>query len=151
MATVTIRLVTEHDPVSDIIRAETWCTYSHVEFVLDDGTTLGAHASGGVAIRPIDYAKFTAEQRFTLHVADEQKAAILGYAHAQVGKPYDFLDIVGILTHRDWRSPKRWICSELVAAAFEKGGFPLLNAGEAVNRITPRDIYLSPYLIGCKS
>ena len=147
MTSITIRFVTEQDPISKAIRDVTWAPFSHVEFVLDDGSTLGAHASGGVKIRPIDYAVFSNEERYRVAVTDEQKAVIVAYALAQVGKPYDFGDILGILVHRDWRKDDRWICSELVAACFEKA-MPLLHAADHVNRISPRDVYLSPYLIG---
>lgn len=151
METIIIRFVTESDPVSASIRAFTWSNFSHVEFILDDGTALGAHAKGGVAIRPIDYAKFTNEERYKILVSPEQKRDILAYAHSQVGKPYDYTDIIGIVLHRDWRAEDHWICSELVAAAFEKGGLPLLYAPiDKVNRITPGDVYLTPYIIGCR-
>ena len=120
MESISIRFVTEKDVISQAIRGVTWSAFSHVEFVLDDGTTLGAHASGGVAIRPIDYDVFSNEERYRIAVTAEAKAAILAYAHAQVGKPYDFTDIAGIMLHRDWRNEDRWICSELVTACFEK-------------------------------
>lgn len=148
MADITIRFVTESDPVSLAIRLETWSQFSHVEFILDDNTALGAHAKGGVKIRPIDYAKFTNEERYKLTVTDQQKTDILDFAHKQVGKPYDFTDIAGILFHRDWRTEDKWICSELVASAFEHGGFPLLYAPiKFVHRISPAQLYLSPYLL----
>lgn len=146
---ITIRFITESDCISDAIRVETWCAFSHTEFVLEDGTLLGAHAKGGVQIRAADYCRPSDEEQYKLPVSEVQKEAILAYARLQVGKPYDFTDIVGILAHRDWRCDDKWICSELVAAAFEQGGFSLLNSPiKQVNRISPRDVYLSPYLIG---
>lgn len=147
MPHITIRFVTANDPVSIAIRMETWGKFSHVEFILDDGTTLGAHADGGVAIRPLNYAKFTEQHWYSIPVTEEQKIAIMAFAHEQVGKPYDFTDIAGILFHRDWRSDDSWICSELVAAAFEKG-LPLLHIPDKdVNRVTPGGLYQTPYLI----
>lgn len=149
---VQIRFVTTGDLISELIRLQTWSSWSHVEFILDDGTTLGAHAKGGVLIRPIDYDKFTAEKRYSIDVGSfDVKKAIMDYAHSQIGKPYDFSDIMGMLARRDWRKEDHWICSELVAACFEKGGFPLLHAGQMVNRISPRDLYLSPYLNDAKT
>lgn len=151
MANIIIRFVTQEDVESIAIRAYTWCAFSHVEFVLDDGTTLGARTdhNPGVQIRPINYAKFSNEERYNIPVTDEQKAIIMAFAHAQVGKPYDVKDIFGIFTHRDWRDDGSWICSELVTAAFEKGGVYLLNSqSEYVNRVTPADDYLSPMLRG---
>ena len=141
-ATIRIRFVTEDDLVSALIREKTWCDYSHVEFVLDDGTTLGAHFDGGVRIRPADYAKFTKIAEFAVSMTVEQKFAIMSFAQAQIGKAYDTGAIAGVLLHRDWRDADRWFCSELVAAAFEHA-VPLLSVRESVNRIVPRDLLLS--------
>jgi uncharacterized protein YycO len=141
MATLTIRLVTSNDIISALIRDKTWCAYSHVEFILDDGTTLGAHADGGVRIRPIDYAVFTAVKVITITVTEEQKAAVLAFAHAQVGKAYDMGAIAGIVLHRDWRNADKWFCSELVVAALEQGNV-IHRIADNVDRIVPRDVLI---------
>lgn len=143
---VRIRFVTEDDLVSRMIRVQTWCEFSHVEFVLDDGTTLGAHFSGGVRIRPANYSQFTKIAVFDVPVTAEQKATILGFANAQLGKGYDTEAIAGLVSHHDWRNPDKWFCSELVTAAFEQA-FPLLHVPNSVNRITPRDVLLSVLLL----
>lgn len=149
MAKITIRFVTEKDFISAAIRLETWSSFSHVEFVLDDGTTLGARSDGGVQIRPLGYTKFASEEWYQIEVTDAEKKAILDAARAQVGKKYDYSDIMGILFRRDWRAQDKWICSELVAYCFEKGGLPLVHAPlNRVNRITPGILYLSPWLDG---
>lgn len=142
LATIKIRFVTEDDLISAMIRLHTWCDYSHVEFVLDDGTTLGAHYDGGVRIRPANYATFTRIDEFVVPMTVEQKFTIMSFAQAQIGKGYDTGAIAGVLLHRDWRNPDKWFCSELVAAAFEQA-MPLLNVNEGVNRIVPRDLLLS--------
>lgn len=143
MEKIFIRLVTQEDIVSFLIREKTFCDYSHVEFVLDDGTTIGAHSSGGVAIRPSNYAKFTKVAKFAVSVTPEQKAAILAFAHAQVGKGYDYGAIASDLLSKDLHSRGKWDCSELVVAAFAAGGAPLLRMSETIDRYTPRDILLS--------
>jgi hypothetical protein len=51
----------------------------------------------------------------------------LQWALTQAGKPYDFSAICGIAFDRDWRGSRRWFCSELIAAALEVVGSPLLN------------------------
>lgn len=141
-ASVRLRFVTEDDLVSALIREKTWCDYSHVEFLLDDGTTLGARSSGGVQIRPTDYAKFSKIRVFSVACTVEQKFQIESFAKAQVGKAYDTGAIAGLLAHRDWRDPDKWFCSELVAAAFELA-VPLLRIPDSVDRVTPRDLLLS--------
>lgn len=144
---ITIRFVTEDDLVSALIRDKTWCDYSHVEFVLDDGSTLGAHFDGGVAIRPADYSKFTKLQLFVIPCTPEQKEAILYFANFQLGKPYDTEAIAGMVAHRDWSDEGKWFCSELVTAAFHYGGLPLIRVPDNVDRITPRDLLLSVRLL----
>lgn len=145
MAFITLRFTAESDLVSASIRFKTWCGFSHCEFVLDDGTTLAARSSGGVAIRPLNYAKFSQVAYYTVEVTDAEKKAILDFARAQLGKGYDFEAIAGVVVHRDWRSKDRWFCSELVAAAFEVAK-PLVNVSPNVDRIVPRDILLSTLL-----
>jgi uncharacterized protein YycO len=138
MAILTIRFVTSNDIISALIRDKTWSDYSHVEFILDDGTTLGAHADGGVRIRPADYAVFTATKVIHLTVTDQQKAAVLTFATAQVGKPYDMDAIAGIVAHRDWRNSDKWFCSEIVTAALESGNV-IKPIAMNIDRIVPRD------------
>jgi uncharacterized protein YycO len=145
-ATIRIRFVTEDDLVSALIRQHTWCEYSHVEFVLDDGTTLGAHFSGGVAIRPANYAKFTRVAEFVVLTTVARKLTIMSFAHAQVGKDYDCSAIAGDLMHRDWRDDAKWFCSELVTVGFEQAD-PILAPRVGVNRIVPRDLLLSLRLL----
>ena len=127
------------DPISWAIRFSTrsWC--SHVEFVLDDGSTLGAHAAGGVLHRPYAHNPRGHVERYTAPMID----AAYEVALTQVGKRYDFSAITGIALDRNWRDPSRWFCSELVAAAFESVDAPLLNPAAQVWRITPRDLLLS--------
>jgi len=150
METIIIRFIAESDPVSFAIRQQTWSEFSHVEFCLDDGTFLGAHAVGGVQIRAANYCTPSKEERYAIPVSAEQKVAILGAAHSQIGKPYDFALIAGDLLHRDWRCMDHWDCSEGLTWCFEQGQKPLLHAGYHINRITPRDVYLSVWLGGNK-
>lgn len=177
MSTVEIRLVTETtdtfagikvpDIISMGIRDLTWSQYSHVEFVLDADwnspallrlaaiynnrkgldLTIGARHSDGVQIRPSDYEAYPLDDRFLVEVTPEQKQTLIKFVLAQVGKPYDTSAILGILAHRDWRRQDSWFCSELVTAAFEAAGAPILYVPSHVNRITPRDTSLSIKLV----
>jgi uncharacterized protein YycO len=139
---ITLQLVTSSGWGSALIRWRTWSDYSHVDFVLPDGKLLGARSEGGVQIRPANYENFTKLAQYQI----EAPQAVLDYAQQQIGKPYDMRSIINFGLHRDWREDDSWFCSELVAASFEHGGFPLLNIEESVSRVSPRDITLSPYL-----
>jgi len=96
-----------------------------------------------VKVRPANYATFTYK---VLATADIPEQPVLDYALSQIGKPYDWRAIVNFGFHRDWRSPDSWFCSELVAWACEAAGYPLLNPAEPHDRVTPRDLMLSPLL-----
>jgi len=144
---ITIRFVAENDLVSRGIRlAEYGFWATHVETLMPDGTLLGAHASGGVQARPNDYDKgrFSRQLFVPIPATPEQTDAFHTFLRAQIGKPYDFEAIVGIVAQRDWRDDKAWMCSELVAAGLcqdKVGIFPPHLATE-FNHVTPRDLLL---------
>ena len=108
---------------------------SHVEFLID-GKTIGARSDGGVQVRDINH--YTTDYRFKADCTDEQYDTAVAFLMAQVGKPYDFLDILGIMADRDWHDPNRWICSELWAAVMEAGGI-IKKLESAIQHVTPQD------------
>lgn len=139
---ITLQFVTQADQVSRLIRWFTWGDFSHVDVVLEGDYLLGAHFEGGVQIRPPTYATWTACERRVVHGVT---ADFLPWLHQQVGKPYDWAAIFGLLWRTDhWQCEDRWFCSELVAAAFTFTGVPVI-LGEPW-RISPRDLMLSPLL-----
>lgn len=94
---------------------------------------------GGVQVRPANYAPFTIKQRYQADAPD----SVLAYALSQVGKPYDSRGIINFGLHsRSWHDDKAWFCSELVAAAFDQAGVPLVLVPDN-KRVTPRDLTLS--------
>lgn len=146
-ASVKLRFITEAGIESSFIRWWTWGQWSHVDYVMPGGQSfLGARLNGGVQIRPFDYCtpknQMTAE--FWMPAANAQKwqDALV----SQLGKPYDWLAIVGIGVRRDWRNSKKWFCSELIQWASEEAKHPLLDAGPDVYRITPRDLALAVHV-----
>jgi uncharacterized protein YycO len=145
---VCVRYVDSHGLISEAIKLETWSPFPHVEIMTQDGLgAFGSRSSGGVQIRHPDYEVFTKEERYWVEVDDAQGAEAWEWAHRQVGKPYDYTDIAGILFHQDWRSEGHWICSDLVARFFEKAGSPLLRINERIGRVTPGMTYLSTKLV----
>lgn len=159
MPQIKLRFVTCSDPISFLIRKETDCAYSHVEFVLDEewadlpmhadpiDLTLGAHLDGGIKLRPLNYANFSACEYATVECTAEQKQAATKSAVACIGSPYDVADIAGILFHQNWTEKGHWICSVFVAEKLINAGICILRvAPNVVPSITPRDVYLSPAL-----
>lgn len=140
---VRLFLSTQPGFVSEVIRRGTNCDYSHAGFIdLDTRRTFSAMCDGkGVTWRDPD-----PNAKLLILSALGQDAA-LSKALTQEGKPYDELDIAGIVLGRDWETPGAWICDKLVFWAFEQNNAPLVNPGFIpLEHLTPRDILLSPYV-----
>lgn len=146
---IKLRFIQENNIGSWAIRFWTWSPWSHVEFLIDNIDNLPAGylsaREDGVQLRPLDYCKPTKEIFGTINCSSEIAAKVLDFAISQIGKPYDFTALLSFVIHRDWLEPDSWICSELVAASFAQAEYPLLDAFE-LNRISPRDIMLSPLI-----
>jgi uncharacterized protein YycO len=139
-----LQLVTERfDPISAAIRFSTRSSVSHAEFVdPTTGSTFGARCTGVKWRSAHASRRYTRVLRYTAPRIDQA----FRWALTQAGKSYDFSAIGGIALDRNWRDSRRWFCSELLAAAFEAAGSPLLNPSANVWRITPRDLLLSMQL-----
>jgi uncharacterized protein YycO len=71
---------------------------------------------------------------FEVHTTKKQNKIIEDFLVSQIGKKYDWLAIFGFVLHttKEGRKQyKRWICSELVFAAFQKAGINLLERIDA--------------------
>ncbi len=106
---IRLRFSTAFTPADCFVRFATRSSYSHVDFITDNGL-LGSRPAGGVMVRPFEY-----EPAMVLR-ADADPEPVLTAVRSQLGKPYDFTAVVGqLLFARDWASTARWFCSELVA------------------------------------
>lgn len=98
-----------------------------------------AAAFHGVRVRPLaDLLAASSKHRIVEMPGDPYK--VITAARSQIGKPYDWLGVLGIGLHRNWQADDSWFCSELVAWAFEAAGSPLFRAPHW--RITPQDLFL---------
>lgn len=117
-----------------------WC--SHVDFILPDGSLLGAVPSKGVILQPATDREFFA--RAEEYIVDAPASAI-EYAVSQLGKPYDWSGVFSFLfPERDWQDDSKWFCSELVFASLAQAGVLLLNGNP--HKITPGNLLLSTLL-----
>ena len=150
MPELRIRFVTESDFVSRAIRWVTFADFSHVELELPDGTYLGAHASGGVQIRPADYMKPSLERVYALDVSEGGYTAAMTLAYGLIGTHYSFADILGILFRsRFHHIPHGLICSWFVLDVMSAAGiYPLNVLGKYSYKVTPTMLHLSPVFIG---
>lgn len=149
MAYIKIRFITDENIISKMIEIDTFSEWSHVEFILADGTYLGARASGGVEIRPANYCKPILERRYSIPCTDEAYEKIISFATSKIGTSYNFLDIIGLFLHADLTSAGKEICSMFVIQAMIAGGIQMLNVlPKYTNLITPEMLHLSSLLIG---
>ena len=135
--------------VAKFIRIGTLSRWNHVFIYIGDGLIVEARPTG-VTISKDDLYPIMAYNQHEIDLDDEKRKAIVDFAKAQVGKPYGFIDIAVIfLRMLGLRIPfpnfwaklaKRqgFICSELVAEAYLKAGFKLINKHSSI--VTPGDL-----------
>lgn len=124
-----------------LIRLITWSDWSHVALVEGDM----AIEATWPRVRRVPLAEIVAThaEHVLVDVPAWASADILAAARRQIGKPYDWTALFGILLHRDWQEQDAWFCSELVAWAFGQAGAPLFRP-EAMHRVTPQHLWMLP-------
>jgi hypothetical protein len=134
--------------VAKLIRFGTLSRWNHAVICIEDDLIVEARPIGVSFGKASNYKHIAWNQHETL--TKVQRSKIVDYAVAQIGKPYGFLDIFTIfLRIIGLRIPpvKLWnklsmrqgfICSELVAEAYDKVGVTLIN--KPINLVTPGDL-----------
>jgi len=144
MKQITLQFVTVDSAIDATIRWYTDSPISHVDTITPGGKLLGSQlhkpCGDGVLVRAPNYAKFSCVKTLTFDVTDEQFGLYWVFLVKQLGKPYDSGAVIGLFLHRDWRSDKKWFCSELIAAALEYAG--ILQIDTKVNWVSPQMLYL---------
>lgn len=135
VATLTFGLHRGRGVVSRLIQLQTRSPFSHVSIVLADGTLLEAKEGRGV----IDTRRLAEVQRaetvelVTVPCRDVvARAAAIAFAHAQLGKRYDYTSVLRFLSRRQARrkDAEVWFCSELAFAVAQAAGVTLLRDTE---------------------
>lgn len=139
MSQITLQFVLGSDLASGLIAwwGQGYGGWSHVDYVLEDGSLLGARDDEiggkppGVQVRPPGYAKWKRTLRLSLQTADYIAAGHKAFMLAQVGLPYDRGDIMGLILGRPIMSDGHWICSACQYAGLEtvnlvRKGAPLI-------------------------
>lgn len=128
-------------PGSLLIRTFTWSAWSHVE-ILDGDDLIGADMWHGVSVTKLAKRLEKSSRVAIVEFPCDDPASVIAAARSEMGRSYDFLGLLGIVTHqRDWQSRENWFCSELVAWAFAAGGSPLFRS-ELVSRVTPQHLWM---------
>ncbi|MDO5940654.1 YiiX/YebB-like N1pC/P60 family cysteine hydrolase [Burkholderia cepacia] len=131
-------------PVSWVIRAFTWSTWSHVALV-DGDHVIESMPGCGVRRVPLADALRDTGRHELVTMPTNRQVQVLSAAASQIGRPYDYGAVLGIGLHRDWQQDDAWFCSELIAWAFQQAGEPLYRA-ECMRRVTPQHLYMLPVL-----
>lgn len=76
----------------------------------------------------------------TVDIDGLQETAVTTFLKSQLGKGYDWGAVFAMPFRADWHDPKKWFCSELVAATLEAGGREFRIKG---HRVTPRDLWIA--------
>lgn len=130
-----------------IVRFATWSDFGHVGFKLDDGTVLDSCPEIGVSIRDAEDDETT--EYWSIAAPKKTISDAVEWAKEQVGKGYDWSAIYGMTLRRDWHSDSSWFSSEIVAAAFDNAGWPLIRDSSRFDRITPRDLMMATRIQRC--
>ena len=126
-------------PACFAIRLATWSRWSHVAAVFGS-TAFEATARHGVRRASVHDVLVGATDHAWANVSCRTEPA-LRFLELQLGKPYDWTAILGLLTRRDWQEDDSWFCSELVATAALVAGVRLIRKPQ--NRVTPEDVWSS--------
>jgi hypothetical protein len=123
----------------------------HVDVVTDLGLLGAQHQDGlggrpsGVWVRPFDYLSSCGginPVRVAIDCSDEGYLAAMAFAEAQVGKPYDTVDMLqNFLLERDWRDPNAWFCSELAIETVNHAKVFRFPLAAECNRVAPSLAY----------
>lgn len=146
MTTIRLRFVGYDDFIGRMIAAgENGFWSEHVECVLPDGSTIGAHNPAGVSLHPPGYDDGWARQLFVDVPCDQEEVdAFHAALHASIGTPYDLGAIEEMIEGAFEGASPAWdkstgeICSFLIGSlAVGAGIFKSLPAGRLT---TPRDV-----------
>ena len=146
---INIRFVAGNDLVSDLIKLQAGIampfTPSHVEAVSQDGKSyIGAHLSGGVQARPLNYYNYTSEKIIPLDVSPDMEKSFYDFVQSRIGMPYDWRAIVGfIATEQNLHARRHAICSAFMTAALRHCGYFPNALAVPFHHISPRDLLLA--------
>ena len=133
--------------LSRLIRWQTRSEYSHAAIELFNGEVIESWRKGVTLGHDFgsNHTRGTVVDRFeVIGMSSFQQLKASEFCKTQLGKKYDLAGVARFVTRRDEPADDKWFCSELVCAACEHAGFPLLHLPPSYT--SPRDVSISPYL-----
>lgn len=147
MKSVLIGLYRKSGIISNIIKFFSRGNYSHVAIQVN-GVVYESKEFHSVR-KLTDWCINTATvDIYEILITEEQEKELIIFLEKQLGKPYDYMMVLGFLfftTREKRKSRRRWFCSEFVFAALEKIGIKLFNNIEPW-KISPVMLSYSPLL-----
>ena len=140
MGSISLLFSTSHHPMSTVIRACAWSSWSHVALI-DGDEVIEATAPAGVRRFPVVQAIDHAKRGQIVELPCRDPQAVIAAAASQIGKPYDYTAVLGLGLRRDWQEDDAWFCSELVAWSFAQAGESLFRA-DVLRRVTPQHLWM---------
>lgn len=135
-------------PGSWLIRALTWSRWSHCALIVGD-EVIEAAMGAGVRRRPLAGLIAASSAHSIVDLPVQDAAALIRAARSQIGKPYDWPAVAGLILRRNWQETDAWFCSELIAWAAAVTGQPFFRA-EFTWRIYPRHLWMLPPMRECR-
>jgi uncharacterized protein YycO len=130
--------------ISTAIRWQSRSIYSHAALLMRDGRIVESWQGAGVRTKTLtDWSDIDVFDVAML--TDLEWDLAIDYALDLVGRGYDYKAVLRFVSRRPAADNDRWFCSELVFAAIESAGLPLLARTSAA-AVSPGMLALSPYL-----
>lgn len=129
--------------MSGLIRFQTRSEYSHSAILLDDGETI-FESWPGAGVRTKKVRNWDGIDKFRI-IPPVNWAPALRFAESQLGKPYDYVQVMRFVTRQGGKENASWFCAEYSFRIVERGGVQLLRTDEAF-RIHPGHLGLSPLI-----
>lgn len=115
--------------------------FSHCALVdTTAGTVIEAVSADGVRERNLSELIRESSHYEFIQIPCTNPDQILAHAREQLGKSYDWRAVLGFWFRRSWQRTDAFICSELVAWAFDAGGEPVVRRESY--RVSPEALYL---------
>lgn len=106
--------------------------WSHVDFLMPDGSCLGARSDvvtaegkaypAGVEIRPAGYETWKRRSVMRLACTERQASHARSFLRKQIGCGYDKADIWGFILGREMKTEGEWVCSAVQLEMMETVG-----------------------------
>jgi len=133
-------------PAAPLIRFVTWSDFSHVAVMIDEDTIVHADFKG-VRIEPVKDLQARSKNWMIVEYECDNPQEMIDACLSQVGKPYDFSGLVGIILRDvNIQDDSRWWCSELPMYGSAVAKWPTFNV-EFIHRLTPQHWLMLPHTI----